>query len=287
LVFSLDSSCSGHPMEIRTGATPGVTYNTGVSGCCTPWVQLDTTASTPASLSYHCNSFATMFGNISVVSASTGKAGTPTGVTAVADQYLTNVVVSWTEGTTNAACTFASWNVAFASGGTGSVTGCTALTSESVTNCTATGLKGSTGYSFTVQQVCANTAANSAVSATSSSVTTISTINYVLCQNNNTCNCGNATLCVCQNTVTCNCQNSALCACFPSSSSSAACNGGTTASLQCSGNKASCSVGCALKCTGSGCPSGTLPLAACGAVGGSIAVSASASLLALSILATW
>ena len=220
-------------------------------------VELNTSATTPKILAYEAADNTTngtaMQGWI-FVQAATNTTGNTTGnttnttttaatrpsITSVSQvPDLPNLAIRWSAGTAGS-CIFSSWNVRFANGGT--VLGCTNLTSVTTTSCVAM-LNSSTSYSFTVQRVCTNPLLNSNISLTSSAQTTLDVSGSRICQNVDTCNCGNASLCICQLTRVCNCERSGRCIC-----QGGICNGGYTGELVCNMMFKDCNKQCAKSC---------------------------------------
>lgn len=227
-----------------TVLTSGVSPTTPVTN--EPLTLNTTVSSTPLVLLYASPSAPAMKGTIFVSAAGVGPATTPTITSVTAVQDLPYLNITWTPGNAGS-CIFASWDLLFATGGNGSVPGCTNLTSVAVTSCQAT-LNGSTSYSFTIQRLCTNPLANSNISIVSGVGTTVSVAGTKICQNVNTCNCGNAETCVCQLTQVCNCQNAGRCVC-----QGGECNGGNAQTLICNfptGCNKQCAASCPL-CLGS------------------------------------
>jgi len=271
-----DTTCqSGHPFEIQDQngfACNSITNNNDVaSGVIT----LETDSfSTPTVLRYQCTNHPPMRGNITIGSTMV-PAAAPTNLVVTAQQTTTDLILTWAAGTQND-CVFSSWSVTFASGGSGSVTGCTGLNTQGVVTCNATGLAETTSYSFTVTEICTNTAANSAASAASLIVATPSLVGIVICQGNLVCNCGNAQLCTCQgigSNAVCNCQNAAKCVC-----EGGTCNGGNAGQLVCA-TFGGCNQQCAKSCTGT-CTSVISDAFGGNSCSGSFILQASSTLLA-------
>jgi len=233
IVFFFDPQCGAPPysFQVNVASTTGMLADASAA-----YLEVDTSSS--SSVVGYSSGGASMMGSINVVPKPT-RASTP-GVPTVSEVTgLPDLLVSWTPGNPGD-CVFASWSVQLAGGG--AVAGCMNLTAMTNTSCVATNLNGSTSYSFTVQRICTSSLANSDISAASAAQTTISTAGLVVCQNTDTCNCGNATLCTCQLTKTCNCQNSQKCIC-----QGGTCNGGNTGMLICNlptGCNKQCAAGC-------------------------------------------